>query len=278
MTANASFRRLTALVLCLELLAACGARESATPPTEVAAIAAATPPPFAKARARLEGYRSIVDAPDRSADDRALDAGRHPLETLLFYDIQPGMQVAELAAGGGYTAELLARVVGPEGRVYGHNTPFILDRFAEQPWSERLRKPVMSNVVRVDREFDDPFPDNVRDLNAVFLVLFYHDTVWMKTDRAQMNRAVFDALRSGGIYAVIDHSAAPGHGVKDAERLHRIEESVVVSEIREAGFRLEKTATFLRNANDTRDWNASPRAAGERRGESDRFVLLFRKP
>ena len=130
---------------------------------------------------------AAVAAPDRSDADRALDAGRFPAETLAFFGIRPGMRVAELGAGGGYTTELLARVVGPTGRVYGQNPKFILERFAEKPWSERLAKPVNARVVRVDREFDDPLPPEARDLDAVLIVLFYHDTVWLEADRARMN-------------------------------------------------------------------------------------------
>jgi predicted methyltransferase len=137
---------------------------------------------------------------------------------------------------------------------------------------------VMRNVVRVDREFDDPLPPDAHDLDAVFIVLFYHDTVWLGVDRARMNRAVFDALRPGGVYAVIDHSGRPGSDATETQTLHRIEETTVRREIEAAGFRLADDAVFLRDGGDTRDWNASPTAAGARRGTSDRFVLKFVKP
>ncbi|MGK4004629.1 SAM-dependent methyltransferase [Sorangium sp. So ce1036] len=222
--------------------------------------------------------RAVVDAPDRTEADRALDPGRKPAETLAFFGIQPGMKVAELMAGGGYTAELLARTVGPTGVVYAQNNRFVLDRFAEKPWSERLKKPVMKPVVRLDREIDDPLPPEARDLDAVFLLLFYHDTVWLETDRAAMNRAIFRALKPGGVFAVIDHSGRDGTGVTEAKTLHRIEEKVVREEIERAGFRLAAEASFLRVPSDTRDWNAAPMAAGDKRGMSDRFVLKFVKP
>jgi predicted methyltransferase len=221
---------------------------------------------------------AIVAATDRSPQDRALDAGRHPAEMLAFFDIRPGMKVAEIGAGGGYTTELLARAVGPTGVVYGQNNKFVLDRFAEKPWSTRLQKPVMSRVVRVNREFDDPLPPEAHDLDAVFIVLFYHDTVWQGTDRAKMNAAVYKALKPGGTYAVIDHSASPGSGTSDTKTLHRIEEKNVREEIEAAGFQLVGQAEFLRNPADTRDWNDSPSTAAERRGTSDRFVLKFIKP
>ncbi|KYF53051.1 SAM-dependent methyltransferase, partial [Sorangium cellulosum] len=219
-----------------------------------------------------------VEAADRAEADRALDAGRKPAETLAFFGIQPGMKVAELMAGGGYTAELLARAVGPNGVVYGQNNRFVLERFAEKPWSERLKKPVMKTVVRVDRELDDPLPPEARDLDAVFLILFYHDTVWQEVDRAAMNRAIFRALKPGGVFAIIDHSGRDGTGVAEVKTLHRIEEKIVREEIERAGFRLDAEATFLRTPGDTRDWNASPMVAGDKRGQSDRFVLKFVKP
>jgi len=222
--------------------------------------------------------RAIVAAPDRSEADRALDAGRHPAEMLAFFRVAPGMKVAELGAGGGYTTELLARAVGTTGVVYAQNSKFILERFAAKPWSERLAKPVMKRVVRVDREFDDPLPAEARGLDAVFMVLFYHDTVWLKVDRASMNKAIFAALKPGGIFAVIDHSAKSGTGLAEVQTLHRIDEQTLKDEIERAGFALGREGDFLRNPGDARDWNDSPTAAAERRGTSDRFVLEFVKP
>jgi predicted methyltransferase len=112
----------------------------------------------------------------------------------------------------------------------------------------------------------------------VLLVLLYHDTVWMKVDRARMNRAIFQALKPGGVFAIVDHSARPGAGLSEVQTLHRIEEPTLRGEIEAAGFRLAASGEFLRNAKDARDWNDSPMAAGERRGTSDRFVLAFVKP
>jgi len=225
-----------------------------------------------------DAVRAIVAAPDRSEADRALDAGRHPAEMLAFFGVAPRMKVAELGAGGGYTAELLARAVGPTGVVYAQNSKFILERFAAKPWTERLAKPVMKRVVRVDREFDDPLPPEARGLDAVFIVLFYHDTVWLKVDRAKMNKAIFAALKPGGVFAVIDHSAKAGTGLADVQTLHRIDEQTLKGEIEQAGFELAAEGDFLRNPGDARDWNDSPTAAAERRGTSDRFVLKFVKP
>ena len=247
-------------------------------PTALPPAAKAAPPVTAPQAKAPDPVRAAVEAQDRSAEDRALDAGRRPEQTLTFFGIQPGMRVAELGAGGGYTAELLARIVGGTGKVYAQNSPFLLEKFASGPWSARLSKPVLANVVRADREFDDPLPPEATNLDAVLMVLFYHDTVWLGTDRQKMNRAVFLALKPGGIYGIVDHSAVPGSGLSGAQTVHRIDERVVRDEIEHAGFVFVDDAQFLRNPADTRDWNDSPREAKERRGTSDRFVLKFRKP
>jgi predicted methyltransferase len=221
---------------------------------------------------------AVVAADDRTSDDRKLDDGRHPAEMLAFFGIGPGMKVAELQAAAGYTTELVARAVGPTGTVYGQNNKWVLEKFAEAGWSARLAKPVNARVVRVDRELEDPLPPEAKELDAVLMVLFYHDTVRLKVDRPKMNAAVFGALKRGGVYGIVDHSGREGSGGGEAETLHRIEEKVVRSEVEATGFRLQADASFLRNPGDTRDWSASPRTAGEKRGTSDRFVLKFVKP
>jgi predicted methyltransferase len=245
------------------LLAGCSHTSSSTP------AASAQKAPSAQA---------IVEAADRTEADRALDAGRHPAALLEFVGVRPGMKVAELVAGGGYTTELLARAVGPDGVVYGQNPQFVLQLFAEKPWSERLALPVNQKVVRVDRELNEPLPPEVKDLDAVVSNIVYHDAIALQADRAKMNAAIFQALKPGGVYVVIDSSAKPGTGVADTQTLHRIDEKVVRDEVAASGFQLAEESNVWRNPQDARDWNASPGAAGARRGTSDRFALKFVKP
>ncbi len=221
---------------------------------------------------------AAIAATDRSADDRALDAGRKPGEVLSFFGVAPGQKIGELFAGGGYTTELLARTVGDTGKVYAQNTTEILEKFARKPWAERAAKPVMKHVVAVERPIDDPLPPEATELDEVITILNYHDTVWMKADRAKMNKAVFAALKHGGIYAIVDHSAADGSGTRDCETIHRIDEAVVKTEVAAAGFVLDGESAVLRNPADPRDWNASPHKAADKRGTSDRFTLRFKKP
>jgi predicted methyltransferase len=256
----------------------------ATPPPEPSSSAAIAPPPVQQEpRPRAEpltvppAVEKIVAAPDRAEADRKLDAGRHPGEFLTFLGLAPGMRAAELLAGTGYTTELIARTVGPTGRVWAENPAGFL-KFVEKPYKERLAKPAMKNVVRADLEVDAPLPPEARNLDAVVSVLVYHDTVWLGVDRDKMNKAAFNALKKGGEYVVIDHSAATGHGTEDVKTLHRIDEGVVVAEVLRAGFEQGPSSNFLRNPEDGRDWNDAPNAAAEKRGTSDRFALKFIRP
>lgn len=261
-------RRLAALLLLV--LPAC------RPAAEPAVVAA----PDAVGGLDEAAIRAIVEDPARPAAERELDPGRKPEELLRFLALRPGMRLADLGAGYGYTTFLLARAVGPDGVVFAQNNQFVTERFLEPGWTERLRTPELRNVVRVDREFDDPLPPEASELDGVINVLFYHDTFWMGTDRAGMNRAIFAALRPGGFYVVVDHSARAGTGGSEAQTLHRVEESTVVAEVLAAGFERAGAAEFLRNPDDPRDWNAAPPAASAagKRGTADRFVLKFVKP
>src|SRR5688572_25117318 len=135
-TLRTSFGAATVLLALL----GCGRPEPAAPATagdvSRAPGASASPPATAVAQAVSPAVQAALAAPDRSEADRALDAGRQSGELLSFFGIAPGMRVAELGAGGGYTAELLSRVVGARGRVYAQNSRVLLERFAEKPFSE----------------------------------------------------------------------------------------------------------------------------------------------
>ncbi len=218
---------------------------------------------------------ALLAAPDRTDADRKLDARRHPAELLAFFGVRPGMRVADLGAGFGYTTELLARAVGPTGRVYSQDDPTQFHQYLERAWTERLTRPVNANVVHTPLRFDDPLPPEAKNLDLVVNYIFYHDTVWLGADRDRMNRAIFSALAPGGLYVIVDASARPGRGVSDAQTIHRIEQSVVQDEVTRAGFALAPSAEFLRNPSDTRDWDSSQ---GPGVGTEDRFVLKFVRP
>ena len=239
----------------------------------VAALLVAAP---AAGQRQADPLWVLLQAPDRLDQDREDDKTRNPLELLRFLGIKPGWKTAELGAGGGYTTELLARAVGPKGKVYSTNNQFVRDKFPDvvKFWEKRLERPVMKNSVGLAREFDDPLPPEAKGLDLVVIAFLYHDTVWFGTDRARMNKAIFAALKPGGLYVILDHAGRDGTGVTEVKTLHRIEEKAVVDEITAAGFKLAKRGDFLRNPEDPRDGNVF----GPIRGKTDRFVLAFTKP
>lgn len=217
-------------------------------------------------------YRAIVASTDRSDADRQTDVRRKPEQLLAFTGVRQGMKVLDMGAGGGYSTELLARAVAPGGTVYAQESPGGSPR-ARERFEERAKTPAMRNVVQLLRAYDDPVPPDVRGLDMVTFFFAYHDTAFMPVDRAKMNRALFDALKPGGVLVVADHSAQPGAGISVVKTLHRIEESSLRSEIEAAGFKLVVEASFLRNPGDLRD-----AIVFRPQNPVDEFVLKFEKP
>jgi predicted methyltransferase len=219
-------------------------------------------------------YQWLIRAEERSEADRELDRRRKPAELLAFYNVRAGMRVLDMGAGAGYNAELLVRAVGPTGYVYAQNTQEALDKFVKGRFEARRKEyPIMRRVIHLVRDFESPVPSDIRQLDLVTFNFMYHDTVWMGVDRARMNRAVFEALKRGGVYIVADHSARTGTLGSAAKSLHRIDEAMVRQEIEAAGFKLVAEADFLRNAEDWRDTLIFKSEV-----PTDRFILKFVKP
>jgi predicted methyltransferase len=218
-----------------------------------------------------ERIAEIVASPDRSAADRTNDVRRKPEQMLAFIGVRPGMTALDLSAGGGYTTELLARAVGPTGKVYGQST----SAASAQRVAERAKNLAAVNIVPVTRGFDDPVPPQAPSgsLDLVTLMFNYHDFGHLGVDRARLNRAVFGGLKPGGLYVVADHSGRPGTGISESGTLHRVEEAFVRREIEAAGFRFAEEGNFLRNPDDPRDRNTP-----EPPMPKDEFVLKFFKP
>ncbi len=217
-------------------------------------------------------YAALIASPDREDADRQVDPRRKQPLLIALSGVRPGMQVLDMGAGGGYTTELLARVVGASGRVFAQDSKETIAR-VQPRFDARMKTPVMAPVTRVVRDFDDPVPPGTGSLDLITFFFAYHDTAFMPVDRARMNRALFAALKPGGVLVVADHAAAAGAGIGVVKSLHRIEESVVRREIEAAGFRLVEEAQFLRNPNDPRD-----EIVFRAKQAVDEFVLKFVKP
>lgn len=207
----------------------------------------------------------IVASPDRSAADRTNDVRRKPAQMLAFIGARQGWTVLDVSAAGGYTTELLARAVRPKGRVYGQTPrPDPRQRLAE-------RAKTVPNIVPIVRPFDNPAPPELASnaFDLVTLMFNYHD--FANVDRAAMNRAIFNALKPGGLYVIADHSGQPGSAMTQYNTAHRIEEAFLRKEVESIGFQLVAEGAFLRHPNDPRDQENPP-------FPKDEFVLKYRKP
>lgn len=253
--------------------------------------------------------KTILASPDRTPADLTNDKRRLPEQLIVFVGPAPGMTALDLSAGGGYTSELLARAIGPTGKVYGQSRPrpatpppaptnpegnsnptatptaaapppagpprpspvSLADREARMKAANVAAAP----IVAVVQAFEDPVPAELADgkLDLVTLMFNYHDLGFLNVDRAAMNKAVFKALKPGGFYVIADHSGRPGTGISESGTLHRIEEAFLRQEVEAAGFKLAAEGNFLRNPNDPRDKNTPDPPMPK-----DEFVLKFVKP
>jgi len=225
-------------------------------------------------------YDAAVAHPGRPARDLRRDSIEHPAEVLRLAGIKPGMQVADYMAADGYWSELASYIVGPQGHVLLINNA-TWDYWAGNHWQERI-KGRLPNVEHrtVDAEHLD-LPDN--SLDALLLVKAFHDFYWTHADpnahwpRFDVDRVVAEiarVMKPGGILLLIDHSAKPGTGSKDADRLHRIDEAYARQQFERHGFKVVAASDVLRRPDDRRDQITYQ---GPMVGKTDRFVIVFRK-
>lgn len=224
-----------------------------------------------------EYVANAIASSKRPPEDKERDVDRRPGKVMAFYGVQPGDRVAELGAAWGYYAAVLSGIVGENGKVYGHNNPWFINRQQDgSPLLQRVTTDGLTNVEEVVAELEDTGLPKGSELDAVFIVLIYHDAVGLfQADMDALNTAVYDALKPGGIYGIIDHHAAPGTGVSDTTKNHRIERHVVVDQVTSVGFDLAAETDLLENLDDPLDVNVF---APNIRGKTHRMVLKFKKP
>ncbi len=218
--------------------------------------------------------QAILADTSRPQEHRDQDQSRATVQILEFFGIGSGDRVADLLAGGGYYTRILVPLVGDDGQVYAGNNAFY-QRFFAEAFDALLNEPAFSNVVRIDGRVDELGLPTDGSLDVVLMSQAYHDLVLTDEDRNEMNRRISQALRSGGVYGIVDHAAMPGSGTSATQELHRIDEQVVIDEITAAGFELDAEADFLANPDDDHSLSIFDDSI---RGQTDRFVLRFTKP
>jgi predicted methyltransferase len=220
---------------------------------------------------------AAINDPGRQAD-RADDARRKIAQVMAFAQVKPGDKVLELIPGSGYFTRVFSGVVGPKGHVYA----LWPDEYAAEAKSDvaNLRKlagqPHYANVSVLTQpaaKLDAP-----ESVDVVFTSQNYHDypdEFMGRVDPVVLDRQVYDALKPGGVYIVIDHVAPAGSGMRDTDTLHRIDPAIVRKQVESAGFVFDGESDALRNPADPHDIKVFDKSI---RGHTDQFMYRFRKP
>lgn len=237
------------------------------------------PPPPEDAPAPVPNYIALAVADAARPDaDKARDTARKPGQILAWAGLRPGMKVIDLIPGQGYFTRIISKAVGPNGRVFAY-VPDELTAIAKgrppsvSAWIGRAPYGNTRMILRRLTEFGAP-----EKVDMIFTAQNYHDMhlpFMGPVDVANVNRRAFAALKPGGVYIVIDHTAKPGTTMAQWDTLHRIDPAVVRREVEAAGFVYEGETRILRSPRDPLTANVFDAGI---RGKTDQFAFKFRKP
>jgi predicted methyltransferase len=230
---------------------------------------------FAAAPANVTA--AIADKSRPEADVKR-DAARKPAEMLEFAGVKPGMTVVDLIPGGGYFSRIFSKAVGPQGTVYAVGGP-------PRPPQDPAKPPP---TPAQDTIAADPNYANVKSIHqplqsiaiptkadVVWTSQNYHDVNNVpNVDMLAFNKAIYDALKPGGVYVVLDHVGNPGDP-NVTKTVHRIDPATVKQEVTAAGFKFEGESAVLKNPADDHTKNVHD---GFTQGQTDQFIYKFRKP
>ena len=266
-----SFKIMTVSAAISVLLMGCGQDEANQEAEEAVEIQAEV-----AAETVAVDYAALMAAEDRSDEDKARDAGRHPAEVLALLGVEPGQMYLDLGAGSGYYSEVLARAAGPTGMVHAVNNPGTVERFPQVVDGITARAEGLT-VVRIFAEVTE-YADVTahKPADGVFFGQMYHEVIRQNMDAAAINAAVFNALKPGGLYVIEIHNAAAGAGREVSDTFHRADPDIVRAEVLAAGFELvEENTTLLGNPDDPLDVMVFDPSV---RGNTSRTLFIFRKP
>jgi predicted methyltransferase len=220
---------------------------------------------------------AAMAAEGRPEADIARDANRMPLRTLKFFGLEDDMRVLELIPGGGWYTRILAPVLAENGQLYvALGTRRVSENIAPLPGfenieiletSDNMRRPPGERLYAMDE-----FEFGVEDLDMVLTFRNVHN--FGEEGRMMMHQQAFEALKSGGIYGIVDHTRR--HMEPDSnENRRRIDPVLVIKEVQAAGFEFVDYSTLHYRADDELEYEVGRRSVS---GNTDRFTFKFRKP
>ncbi len=234
------------------------------------------PAPISEPEPVIHDLTSLLASAARAEADRARDAGRKPADVIAFLGIEPGMNVIDVIAAGGYYTEVLSLAVGPDGHVAAQNPAFVLamrEGVNEKTLSARLADDRLGNVSRLDKEVAEILPED-GPFDAAITALNFHDIYNNYGEEGAVGslQVIYAALKPGGVFGIIDHHGAEGN---DNKTLHRALKTDAIRTAEAAGFVVEDESGLLHMHND--DMTQGVFAEGLR-GKTHRFLLKLRKP
>lgn len=228
--------------------------------------------------ASVPAYVSSAIADPARASDAKDDARRQMAAVMTFSGVKPGDSVLELDPGSGYWTRVFSGIVGPKGHVYtvwpNETAKYSAKGFAL--WTKLAATPHYGNVSLLKQPAQTPTaPAKVDVVFTSQNYHDYHDPFMGPVDIAKFDRAIFDALKPGGVFLVVDHAAAAGTGLADTNTLHRIDPATVKKEVEAVGFVFDGESAALRNPDDPHTKSVFDKSI---RGHTDQFIYRFRKP
>ena len=211
----------------------------------------------------------------RPEADTKRDADRKPAEMMAFAGVKPGSVVADFIPGGGYFTRIFARTVGPKGRVFAVTNPPPANAATPPAIFGIAADPQYGNITVVQTGVANfTLPQQV---DVFWTAQNYHDLFARarNVDISKVDKMIYDAIKPGGVFIVLDHAAAPGTPIDPDDKLHRIDPAHVKAQLISSGFKLESESKILANLADDHTKSVFDPAI---RGKTDQFILKFRKP
>ena len=242
-------------------------------------FAAFGPVAVAKSPQVSKAIAAAVADPARPQADRDRDADRKPAECIGFAGLKPGQRIADLIPGGGYFTRIFSGVVGPKGQVFAVAPPKRPDAPPDRPEPSAAVRAIAADehyknvTVSVEKPAELKLPEK---LDMVWTSQNYHDVHNVPNiDVGAFNKAIFDSLKPGGTYIVIDHATEKGAGFTATSTLHRIDPDAVKTEVTAAGFEFVGSSDVIANPSDDHKTAVFEKGLHDK---TDRFLLKFRKP